>query len=140
MKTLKLQRKLASRILRCGENKIWIDPERLEDVKEAITSEDIRQLIREKSIKRIKSAGIKARAGKKRRKRKKKGRKRGVGKIKKRINKRKQRYVKKVRKLRNYLKLLKKQNKINTKQANKIKNLIKAGEINTIKNIEEYIK
>ncbi len=139
MKTLKLQKKLAARIMHCGINKIWMDPDRLEDIKEAITSEDIKQLIKEKIIKKIKTAGIKSRAGKSRKKRKKKGRKRRIGKIKKRINKRKQDYVKSIRKLRNYLKSLRKLKKIDSKKFNKLKRLAKSGHLKNKKSIDEYL-
>jgi large subunit ribosomal protein L19e len=139
MKNLRLQKKLTARILKVGKNKVWIDPDRMEDIKEAITSEDIRELIRDKAIKKKLTKGVKARAGAKRKKRKKKGRKRRTGRIKKRINKRKQKYVKNIRKLRNYLKSIRKQNKISSKEHNKLKKLIKAGYLTSKKNIEEYI-
>jgi large subunit ribosomal protein L19e len=139
MKTLRLQKKLTARILKVGKNKVWIDPDRMEDIKEAITSEDIRELIRDKAIKKKLTKGVKARAGAKRKKRKKKVRKRRTGRIKKRINKRKQKYVKNIRKLRNYLKSIRKQNKISSKEHNKLKKLIKAGYLTSKKNIEEYI-
>ena len=42
---LDVQRRLAAQILKCGENRIRFDLERLEDIKEAITKTDIRSLI-----------------------------------------------------------------------------------------------
>jgi large subunit ribosomal protein L19e len=47
---LKLQRRLAADILGVGENRIRFDPERLEDLADAITREDVRALIEEGAI------------------------------------------------------------------------------------------
>jgi len=40
-------KKLAARILKAGESKIWINPEMLAKVREAMTKEDLRALIKE---------------------------------------------------------------------------------------------
>lgn len=48
---LRLQRRLASKVLRCGEGRVWIDPEKSSEVEEAITREDVRRLIGEGTIK-----------------------------------------------------------------------------------------
>ena len=42
---LDVQRRLAAQILKCGKNRIWFDPGKLEEIKEAITKTDIRSLI-----------------------------------------------------------------------------------------------
>ena len=42
---LDVQRRLAAQILKCGKNRIRFDPDRLEDIKEAITKTDVRSLI-----------------------------------------------------------------------------------------------
>jgi large subunit ribosomal protein L19e len=47
---LKLQRRLAADILGVGENRIRFDPERLEEIADAITREDVRALIEEGAI------------------------------------------------------------------------------------------
>ncbi|RLJ03394.1 MAG: 50S ribosomal protein L19e [Candidatus Aenigmatarchaeota archaeon] len=47
---LKSQRRMAAEILKCGHDKVWMDPSRLEDISQAITKEDIRNLIREGAI------------------------------------------------------------------------------------------
>jgi large subunit ribosomal protein L19e len=50
MTDLSTQRRLASEVLDVGKNKIWLDPGRQEDISEAITREDIRNLIDQGSI------------------------------------------------------------------------------------------
>ena len=48
---LSSQRRLASAVLDCGINRVWIDPERVDEVSMAITREEIRKLIKNKAIK-----------------------------------------------------------------------------------------
>ena len=50
MTDLKSQRRLAAQILKIGQNRVWIDPERMSDVEGAITREEVRKLIHEKII------------------------------------------------------------------------------------------
>ena len=49
---LDVQRRLAAKILKCGRNRIRFDPDRLDDIKEAITKTDIRSLINNGDISR----------------------------------------------------------------------------------------
>ncbi len=48
--SLRSQRRIAAQVLRVGANRVWINPERLEDVEVAITREEIRKLIHEGAI------------------------------------------------------------------------------------------
>ena len=48
-----LQKKIAARILKCGIDRIWIDPAN-EKVRTAITRKDVRSFIREGAIKKLK--------------------------------------------------------------------------------------
>ena len=50
MTNLSGQRRLAAEILKVGLNRVWIDPERIDDVDGAITREEIRKLVHEKVI------------------------------------------------------------------------------------------
>jgi large subunit ribosomal protein L19e len=50
---LRNQRKLASNVLECGINRVWIDPERSDEVSMAITREEIRKLVKDEAIKAI---------------------------------------------------------------------------------------
>jgi large subunit ribosomal protein L19e len=42
---LKTQKRLAGQILKCSPDRAWLDPERLDEVKEAITKANVRGLI-----------------------------------------------------------------------------------------------
>lgn len=52
MPDLSNQRRLASLLLKCGENRVWIDPTRQEEIVDAVTRSDVRTLIKMGAIKR----------------------------------------------------------------------------------------
>jgi large subunit ribosomal protein L19e len=79
---LKIQKRLAARILKSSENDIWLDPNRLDEIKEAITKADIKSLIKDKAIKARKTKGISRYRARKGKKQKSKGRRKGSGSIK----------------------------------------------------------
>ena len=56
--SLKSQRRMAAEILKVGENRVWIDPDRADDVELAISREEIRRLIRDRAIKKMPEKGI----------------------------------------------------------------------------------
>jgi len=58
MADLKNQKRMASQILGCGKDRVWIDPSKMEDISKAITREDIRTLISEGTIKARKVKGV----------------------------------------------------------------------------------
>jgi large subunit ribosomal protein L19e len=45
MADLKNQRRMAADILKCGENRVWMNPDKLEDIEDCITRSDIRTAI-----------------------------------------------------------------------------------------------
>jgi large subunit ribosomal protein L19e len=47
------QRRLAASLLEIGVNRVWIDPEKIEDVESAITRDEIRKFIKEGAIKAL---------------------------------------------------------------------------------------
>jgi large subunit ribosomal protein L19e len=76
---LKNQRRLAAEILGIGENRVWIDPTRNEDVSEAITRADVRRLINDKAIRARQKKGISRGRARHIQSQKKKGKQRGQG-------------------------------------------------------------
>lgn len=52
------QRRMASEILKCGYDRVWIDPNALEDVAEAVTRADVRSLIKDGLIVKKQKIGI----------------------------------------------------------------------------------
>ena len=81
MTDLKSQRRLASQILKIGQNRVWIDPERISDVEGAITRQEVRKLIHEKIIVSQPEKGVSRSRAKVIRTKKLKGRRSGPGSI-----------------------------------------------------------
>ncbi len=79
---LTTQRRLAASILKVGLNRVWIDPERLEEVSLAITREGVKQLINDGAIKAKPKKGISSYRSKKIKEQKAKGKRKGRGSIK----------------------------------------------------------
>jgi large subunit ribosomal protein L19e len=73
------QRRLAAKILKCGVNRVWIDPTMVEDVEGAITRGDIRGAIASGSIMKKPVAGISSARKNYLKAQRKKGRRRGSG-------------------------------------------------------------
>jgi large subunit ribosomal protein L19e len=114
---LNKKKELAARTLKVGKQRIFFVPSRLEEIKEAMTKQDIRDLHKEKVIlvKEIKG----------RRTRKKKKNKKGDGNKKKNVNRKKETYMALTRKLRKYLKDLRSQGKISKEESKEIRKKIR---------------
>lgn len=79
MTNLTSQRRLAAALLRIGQNRVWIDPERIDDVEGAITREEVRKLIHEKIIQSSPEKGVSRARAKTVLGQKRKGRRGGQG-------------------------------------------------------------
>ena len=79
---IKIQKRLAAQILKSSKNDIWLDSNRLDEIKDAITKADIKSLIKDKAIKSKKIRGISRYRTRKRKEQKRKGRRSGSGSIK----------------------------------------------------------
>jgi large subunit ribosomal protein L19e len=77
--SLKSQRRLAAEILKVGETRVWIDPERIDYVETAITREEIRKLIHEKVVKSLPEKGVSRARARVLATKRKKGLRRGPG-------------------------------------------------------------
>ncbi|MEM1577495.1 MAG: 50S ribosomal protein L19e [Candidatus Pacearchaeota archaeon] len=137
--SLKTQRRLAAEILGVGINRVKFMPEKINEIKEAITRKDIEELIKEGAIKKRPIKGYKRRAGRKRQKRYKK-RRRGEGKIKKKVIDRKRKYIILIRNLRRYLKNLKNRGILTTREYRILRKQAKGGRFKSKKELMEYIK
>lgn len=134
MTKLDFQKKIAAKILKVGKTKVWLDPEHLKDIKNAITRADIRKLILKGWIKAL-PGKIKRKKGK--RKRKGPGRRKG-GKYAK-IS-RKRIWMNKVRTQRKFLRELKKKEKISISDYRKLYKLVKGGVFRSRAHLSLYLK
>ena len=122
---------LAVKTLNVGKGRIVFVKSRLDDIKEALTKQDIRELHMDGAI------IIKDIKGKK--KKKEKPKKRGVGKVKKKVNVRKQNYVIMTRKLRKYTTEMFNQGKISKEDAVEIRKRIRNKKFRSKSHLKEYI-
>ena len=76
---LKVQKRLAGQILKCGVNRVRFDPVSLGDIKEAITKNDVRALINQGVISKKRVLNTSSFWTKKRKSQKIKSKQKGVG-------------------------------------------------------------
>ena len=139
---MRSQRRLASEILKIGQNRVWIDPERIEDVEMAITREEIRRLIHEGAIKAEPKKGVSRSRARLLHKKRKSGRRRRTGsKSGKKTAKvtQKEEWIGKVRPLRDKLKNLRKHRSITRNVYHKLYGMIKGGAFEDLSHLEQYI-
>lgn len=130
---LRKKKNLAARILKIGKGRIIFAESRLDEIKEAITKQDIRELKQDGAI------IIREKKGRKNRLQKKK-KKRSSGNIRKKVNKRKKEYIAMVRKQRAYVKEMKKQGKISNEEFKNIRKKIRNKNFRSKAQLKEYIE
>ena len=143
MTGLQSQRRLAAQILKVGQNRLWIDPERADDVEIAITREEIRKLIHEGVVKRLPEKGVSRARARILHERRRKGRKRGPGSrsssLHAKISK-KEAWMNKIRPLRKRLRELKTKRIITEKTYRKMYKIASSGTFESIADMERYLK
>ena len=131
MTDLRNQRRMASTILKCGENRVWMDHDRTDEIAKAVTKDDVRVLIKGKAIKSRQIKGISRGRTRVTAQQKKKGRRRGPGSRKgakyARLP-RKQRWIQTIRPLRAFLRDLRDTGKIDKTTYRKYYRKAKGGE------------
>ncbi len=70
---------MASQVMKIGENRVWMDPERMDEIESAITREEIKRFIREKAIRKIPERGVSRARARVLHQKRKMGRRRGLG-------------------------------------------------------------
>lgn len=76
---MKIQKRLAGKVMNVSKKRVKFDIQRLADIKEAITKTDIRQLVSEKAIKKIQEKGVSRGRARKLKTQKSKGQRKGPG-------------------------------------------------------------
>jgi large subunit ribosomal protein L19e len=139
---MKTQKRLAARILKVGESRVWIDPE-AEDVEMAMTHGDIRKFIGLGLIKPRPEKGNSRGRTRKAQAQKKKGRRRGLGTRKggktARLPKKK-RWMKKIRAQRKVMKELRDSGKITPRAYREAYGKSKAGVFRDKAHLRSYLK
>ena len=127
---LTLQKRLAGELLKCSPKRVKFDPSRLNDISEAITKTDIRELIGEGAIIAIPKKGVSRARANYIANQKKKGQRKGHGSRKGAATARlpkKEKWMLKVRVQRRFLKELKDKDILDNKVYRKLYSMVKGG-------------
>ena len=138
-----VQRRMAAEILKCGIDRVWIDPAQLDRVKMAMSKDDIRVLIKEGVIKKKQKKGISSARVKKLKEQRKKGRRRGPGSRRGAAGARtppKERWMATIRALRKTLKQLRDSGKIDRKVYRKLYRMAKGGAFRSRSHLFLYMR
>ena len=143
MTGLKSQRRLAAQILKVGQNRVWINSERMDDVEAAITRDEIRKLIHEGVIKSRPEKGVSRARARILLEKKKKGRGRGPGSrsggAHAKISKKKA-WMNKIRALRKRLRELKINRIITENTYRKLYRMASSGRFESVADMERHLK
>lgn len=141
--SLQTVKRIASHLLKAGESRIKIKPEEIKRVKEALTRDDVRTLIKEGIIFAEKKRGVSRALSKIKLKQKQKGRRRGFGSRKgtkySRIS-RKRIWINKVRAQRYLLSELQTNGKIKENNYRSLYNMIKGRAFKSREAMLTYLK
>lgn len=139
---LRKKRELIARMMGLGVNRVRFEPDKLDDVADAITRENMQSLIKNGTVWTVKVKGTsRARAEKKLNTRRKRGVGAGSKKGKKSARSGKKKvYVKKVRSLRRNLKLLKDRNEITRSVYWLIYKKVNGGQVRSLSHLRELVK
>lgn len=143
MTGLRSQRRLAAQILKVGQNRVWITPERMEDVEAAITREEIKKLIHEGVIKSLPEKGVSRARARILHKKKKKGLRKGPGSrsgaAHAKISK-KEAWMTRIRALRKRLRELKTHRTITKDMYRRMYKMASSGKFESVADLERYLK
>jgi large subunit ribosomal protein L19e len=141
--SLRTQRRLASEIMKIGENRVWIDPTRIDDVAMAIRREDIQPLIKDGTIKALPKVGVSRGRARVLHLKRKKGLRRGPGSrkgAKHSVISQKQAWMLRVRRLRTYSKGLKTRKQIDRRTYRTLYRMIKGAFFKNTTEIDAYLR
>jgi large subunit ribosomal protein L19e len=134
---------MAADVLGVGESRIWIDPNKVSEVAEVVSKDDVRRLIKEGVIKvRPKKGNSRAR-WKVRHEQRKKGRRRGYGKRKGKASARqdpKEAWMHRIRKIRRFLRYLRDHEVIDRRTYRELYMKAKGGMFDSLSSLKMYLR
>ncbi|MSS74092.1 hypothetical protein EXS72_00425 [Candidatus Pacearchaeota archaeon] len=128
---LSKKKSLVARTLGIGEGRVMFNTQRLDDIKEAITKQDIRDLVSDKAIFIREIKGRKVNTVRKRRR---------AGSIRMKPNNRKREYMIITRKSRAYISEMRKQSKITNEEFMKLRKEIRSKNFKSKAHLKEHIE
>jgi len=129
---LSKKKTLAAKVLKVGKNRIFFVNENLPEIKEAITRQDILDLHNAGAI-QVKEVSGRTKIVKRKRRR-------GIGKVKKKVNTRKKEYVIMTRKLRRLAKHLLRTEKIDKDTYRQTRKQIRARKFRSKRHLKEHLE
>ena len=143
MTDLTAQKRLASDVLDVGESRVWFDPEAQADIAEAITREDIRELVDEGTIRAEEKKGNSRGRARKRKAKRDYGHQSGPGSRKGKSGGRQQRkeqWQQTIRAQRTKLRELRAEGEITRSQYRDLYDKAKGGEFRSVQYLLNYIE
>jgi large subunit ribosomal protein L19e len=139
---IRKKRELIARILGVGANRVKFEPDKLDEVSDSITRENMRALIKNGAIWTVKPKGTsRARAEAKLALRRKRGTGPGSKKGKKTARTgKKEIYVTRVRSMRYYLKVLKDRNDLNRQTYWSLYKRVNGGQVRSLAHLRDLVK
>lgn len=140
---LKVQKRLAAQILKRSKKRVWFDDTRLDEIKEAITKEDIRDLISNGAIQIKHQKGHSRGRSRLIHAQKRKGKRKGHGSRKGRKTARspkKETWINRIRSQRKLLKRLRKGDNVSRKDYHELYRKCKGGFFRSTRHIKVYIE
>jgi large subunit ribosomal protein L19e len=137
------QKKMAAQLLKVGVNRIWVDPEYLDQVTTAVQKNDIRELIEEGYIKAKPIQGTSRFRARKKMLQRRAGRQKGHGTRSGSANARfprKQRWMRTIRAQRRQLKMLRSEESINPSQYRYYYRKAKGGSYRSVAHLRQNIE
>lgn len=131
---LSFQRRIAASIMKCGENRVRFDPERLDEIEEAITRAEVKRLIEDGAIYAEQPKGQTRSRVKE---------KRGIGRrkgAKYSVLSRKERWMMKVRAQRKYLRRLRDSGILDPSSYRYAYLQVKAGRFKSVSDLKRFLK
>lgn len=138
-----MQKRLAADILDVGENRVWIDPDRISEVSTAITRADVKALIDDDAIKAKPKNNTSRGRTRDKEDQVKKGRRSGPGSrkgSKQASSDRKNQWVSKVRALRKKLRDLRDEGVIDSRTYRELYNKVKGGSFRSKAHLETFLE
>jgi large subunit ribosomal protein L19e len=143
MSDLTAQRRLAADVLDVGKNRVWLDPERTDDIADAITREDVRDLIDEGAIRAEDAKSNSRGRARERAEKRAYGHRKGAGSRKGKAGGRqntKEQWQSRIRAQRATLKELRDEGELSASEYRSLYDQASGGEFDSVADLERYIE
>lgn len=143
MTDLTAQKRLAADVLDVGKNRVWFDPDRQSDIADAITREDVRELIDEDAIRSEKARGNSRGRARERAKKQAYGHRKGQGSRKGKSGGRqnsKEDWQSRIRAQRRTLKNKRDEGELDSSEYRQLYDKASGGEFDSVADLERYIE